>query len=424
MIGIGVLSIYVGVVSMYLWLLIMMVRLFFLNRVELGIFSLMFGSSLYGRLFASDQLVVVLTTCFLILGYVLLRKEILRVIMRNRVSWLVFAALLFYFVVMYLLGPMNSYATGKIARLVIRGITWMMMFQVFAQSKNVNNIQFAILLGLLAVFYMSQAYELYGVRPHGLFDVNYFREIVTDEVGLNDDNSSIVNTHTLGYLAIGCLLFFISDQNFTLTSVWNWCIVSIALLIVIISGARHTMVVFAFLFSFRFVLNNGGTIKNVLIACFCLFVLGVVIFNSGIGSIEETKSANTLGQALNRDIETPFRVMRVEPVFGVGFGGYLEHGIRYYPHNIIFEIFSEFGIIGSFIIILFIVVIIVIGKFFIFYRTANGTYLILFFMMYAFKSLITGDLSANIVVFSLMLSFVNTCEIGDRNAGKWKEISE
>lgn len=407
LIGAGVLSIYVGVVSMYLWLGLMLVRLFFLNRVELGLFSLMFGSSLFGRLFASDQLVVVLTTGFLILGYILLRKEILQTIVHNRVSWIVFAALLFYFVVMYLLGPMNSYATGKISRLVVRGITWLLMFQIYVQSRDVNNNHFAILFGLLSIFYLSQAYVVYGVRPHSLLDVSFFRDIAA-EVGRDDSNTMVVNSHTLGYLATGTLLFFISHDKYNVKSLWSWTIISISLLIVIISGARHTMVIFASLLSFRFILNNGMAVKNITIACACLFLLGFIIFNSGVSSIEKSKAGTSIGETFNRDFETPFYVMQIDPVFGVGFGGYQEYGNKKYPHNILFEIFSEFGAVGSAIILTFIVISVLISNIYIRYYTGSGVYFILFLTMYLLCALVSGDLSSNIRGFAVLLSFVKT----------------
>ena len=328
LIGAGLLSIYVGVVSMYVWLGLMLVRLFMLNRVELGIFSLMFGSSLFGRLFASDLLVVVLTTVFIILGYVLLRKEILHTIVRNRVSWLVFGAMIFYFVMMYLLGPMNSYATGKIARLVVRGITLLLMFQIYVQSKNVNNNHFAILFGLLAIFYLSQAYIVYGIRPSGLFDVSFFRDIA-EEIGRDASGTSMVNTHTQGYLALGTLVFLISKKNLDIKAPWIIIFVAILALLILISGARQTMVATLGVLGLRIMLGDGNVIKNSIFALLCISAVAIGALNSGSSVVEKSKSGTNAGEVIHRDLDTPFRVMRVNPVFGVGFGGYVEYADRH-----------------------------------------------------------------------------------------------
>ena len=406
LIGAGLLSIYVGVVSMYVWLGLMLVRLFMLNRVELGIFSLMFGSSLFGRLFASDLLVVVLTTVFIILGYVLLRKEILHTIVRNRVSWLVFGAMIFYFVMMYLLGPMNSYATGKIARLVVRGITLLLMFQIYVQSKNVNNNHFAILFGLLAIFYLSQAYIVYGIRPSGLFDVSFFRDIA-EEIGRDASGTSMVNTHTQGYLALGTLVFLISKKNLDIKAPWIIIFVAILALLILISGARQTMVATLGVLGLRIMLGDGNVIKNSIFALLCISAVAIGALNSGSSVVEKSKSGTNAGEVIHRDLDTPFRVMRVNPVFGVGFGGYVEYANKEYPHNMFFEIFSEYGLIGCIIFCIFFVISLCVCSIGFKYTTNSGVYFFLFLVVYSFRAMISGDLSSSIIIFSIILSFTD-----------------
>ena len=406
LIGLGLLSIYVGVVSMYLWLGLMLVRLFFLNRVELGIFSLLFGSSLFGRLFVSDMLVVVLTTIFLILGYVLLFKEMLAVLVRYKMVYIVFALLVLYFVVMYLLGPMNPYATGKIARLVVRAITWMFMFQIYVQNKNINNVHFAILYALLSIFYLSQAFELYGVRPSGLFDITYFRD-GAEVIGRNEKNTLIVNPHTMGYLALGPLTFYLARDKIELKSIWNLLFVTILVLLVFTSGARQTMVCMAGIFALRVMQVKGNIAKNALLAILCVGMLAIIALNSGSSAIERSLTGNNACEVLHRDIDTPFEVIKINPVFGVGFGGYIDFGNKEYPHNIFLEIIAELGLIGCIILSTFLVLSLSVSCIGFKYKTANGTFFFLFLVVYFFKSMISGDLSGNIVVFILILSFID-----------------
>lgn len=405
LIGAGLMSIYVGTVSMYLWLGLLLVRLFMLNRIELGLFSLMFGSGLCGRMFVSDVLVVVITVVFITLGYVLLRKEILKTIAHHKASFLIFGVLIFYLVVMYLLGPMNSYATGKISRLVVRGITWMLLFQIYVQYKDVNNNHFAIMYGLLSIFYLSQAYVIYGVHPSGLFDVSFFRDIA-EEVGRNDSNTMIVNTHTMGYLSVGTLVFFASTKKFNIKSAWNLLYVAILGLLVLISGARQAMIIFVGIMAFRIAVGNGNIVKKALEALLCVCVLAVIAVNSGSSALEKSMEGNNAGEVLHRDLNTPFVVMQVDPVFGVGFGGYQEHGNKSYPHNMFFEIFSEFGIIGSSLFVLILVLSFLIGDIRVMYVTANGSFLILFLVIYFLKAMVSGDLSVSIVIFGVLLSFI------------------
>lgn len=405
LIGAGLLSIYIGVVSMYLWLGLMLVRLFFLNRVELGLFSLMFGSNLFGRMVASDHLVVVLTTGFLIMGYILLRKEIVRTVVRNKVSWIVFGMLIFYFVVMYLLGPMNSYAMRKIARLVVRGITWLFMFQIYVQSRDVNNKHFAILFGLLAVFYLSQSYVIYGVCPNGLFDVSFFRDIATSREARAQDGFW-VSTHTLGYMADGAIAFLISKKNIYIKSLWIWIFLLVMLYIVIVSGARQAMILSPVLIAIRIFVSDGHYVKNAIIATLSMVFIIAAILSSGSAIVEKSLSGNNVSEVMNRDVQTPFKVISINPILGVGFGGYAEHGGRWYPHNMFFEIVAEFGIIGGIILFIIFIIGILISNFKIRYLTSNGSFFILFLMIFSVKSLISGDLSSSIIIFSIILSFI------------------
>lgn len=329
----------------------------------------------------------------------------MRTVVRNKLSWLVFAALLFYFVVMYLLGPMNSYATGKIARLVVRGTTFLLIFQIYVQSKNLNNNNFAILFGLLSIFYISQAYVLYNIRPSGLFDVSFFRDMA-EMIG-REAEAMIVSSHTLGYLSIGAFVFMVSEKKFEIGSLWILFLILILLLIVIISGARQTIIAFAGIISFRIILSEGSVIKNGLIALVCLIVMGTVVFNIGLSSIEKSKAGSTANEMLNRDLDTPFKIMAINPISGVGFGGYPEYANKTYPHNMILEIFAELGLIGSVIIAGFIVVSTVVQNVYIRYTTKNNSYFILFLIIYIFRAMISGDLSSSIIIFAILLSFIN-----------------
>lgn len=409
LIGAGVLSIYLGIVNMYIWLGIMLMRMFMLNRVELGIFSLLLGSNLFGRLFASDILVVIFTTGFLILGYILLRKEMLKTIIQNKISSVVFILLLLYFLIMYLLGPMNPYATGKISRLVIRGTTWILLFQIYVQNKNINNNNFAILFALVAIFYLTQAYTLYGIRPNGLFDVSFFREVAS-EVGRDDTGTLIVNPHVLGYLSVGAFVFFISKEIIDIKSIWNLFFITMLLLISIMSGARQTMIVFIAVMSLRIMLSKGNMIKNSLITMGCALMIIIAILNIGSSSIEKSMGGETMGDVLNRDIEMPFKVMAINPINGVGFGGYVDYANKEYPHNMLLEIFAEFGLIGSIVISIFFITAILVSDVNIKYKTQNNSYFILFLLVYMANAMISSDLSRSIVIFALLLSFVRNPE--------------
>lgn len=306
---------------------------------------------------------------------------------------------------MYLLGPMNSYATGKIARLFVRGITWMFMFQIYVQSKEVENIHFSILLGLLAVFYLSQAYLLYDIRPGGMFDVSFFRDIGQGLEARSNDNIW-ANTHTLGYLAAGAMIFMIMKEDLTLKSIVPIILIFILMIITIISGARQTMLVCPLLIALKIVLKDNHYVRNGLVAIISMCTLLFIVFFSGSSSVQKTVSGTNVGESLNRDVHMPFEIIQINPVFGVGFGGYADYADKTYPHNLFLEIMAEFGIIGSAIIMFISIIAFCISKISLRYMTYNGSYFVLFFVMFFFKAMISGDLSSNVVLFAIILSFV------------------
>ena len=158
--------------------------------------------------------------------------------------------------------------------------------------------------------------------------------------------------------------------------------------------------------AFRIVLSKGNIIKKIIIAISCVSLLFVVAINSGSSALKKSMEGHTAGEVLHRDLDTPFKVMQINPVFGVGFGGYKDHGNKSYPHNIALEVFSEFGITGSIILVSILLISLLVGNFRIFFVTANGSYLIMFFFIFITKAMISGDLSGNIVIFAILLSFV------------------
>ena len=93
----GILGIYVGIVNMYFWIFLLITRLAMCRRIELGIFLLFLGSSLWGRLFASKELVLIFTIIPLLVGMFILRKEILKILVFNKRSFLFFSILILYF---------------------------------------------------------------------------------------------------------------------------------------------------------------------------------------------------------------------------------------------------------------------------------------------------------------------------------------
>ncbi|WP_152614084.1 O-antigen ligase family protein [Sanguibacteroides justesenii] len=407
----GILGIYVGIVNMYFWIFLLITRLAMCRRIELGIFLLFLGSSLWGRLFASKELVLIFTIIPLLVGMFILRKEILKILVFNKRSFLFFSILILYFTIMFLLGPQNEYAKEKILKLFVRGYVWLVAFLIYVQTYRISNRNLAILFIILALFYLSQSYQLYGVRPAYLGDISFFRNF-SDIIGRTFTGGSILNTHTLAYLSLGALTFWLSDKRFLYKKQKGFFILFFLLSfsLILISGVRQALVGVVIILALRLFLNKKKIIsfRNffTLFVIFYMLISVVSFFSSEY--LEKTLSQqNTVETRLNRDFVTPFRVLAIDPVFGVGFGGYPDYANKNYPHNLFLEILCELGIVG-FIFILLCLLLFWFGRYkikLIRYKSINGAYLFLLFALFFIRSMISGDLAENIILINLLLCF-------------------
>lgn len=409
---IGIIGFYCGIVNMYFWLILLLVRLSFSHKKEVAIFCLLFGSNLFGRMFESTELVIVITIIFPIVGFIILRSDIRKIIINNQRSYLYLSIIVIFFCIYFLLSSQNSYAQGKIVRLVVRAYIWLTTFLILFQSKRIFNKNFTYFFLLLALFYLSQAYQLYGIKPDSLFDLSFFREEV-NILGRNDEDKSIVNPHTLGYLSCGAMAFYISKKGTLERNYTELMLLSLlSFFIIVISGARQTLVCYILIYSLAFFVRNGKmSMKNFFIACCILFILccSILALSRESDSINKMLSSETLDKKLNRDITTPFIIMEINPTFGIGFGEYPNYTIKNYPHNIILEIICEEGFFGLVIILLIVCLysysVHKLGVSFIYYIANNQMFLIIFLTLFFMRSMISGDISEGISIFSILFCY-------------------
>lgn len=433
----GIVGLYLGVVSMYLWLLILFALLFTCNKTEIGLFLVFIGTSLFGRIFATEIVVITITTISTLLGIFILRNEYLKVIILNRKPLLLFIFFMLYFLVLFLLGPQNDYAKSKILKLLVRGIIWYISFLVFVQEVNIRYTKLTILYMVVALFYLSQSYEIYNIKPSGLSDISFFRTIA----GTLDDTewgASACNTHTLGYLALGAMTFRLMDSKCVLVGerYFTIAICILSFIIILLSGARQTFIGYALVLPLGLIMHKNQifSIRSLFIV---LLVFVSVIF---IGFLSGSKDLNrifitdeSITYRLNRDVDTPLKIARDTGLFGLGFGGYISAaGNKNYPHNILLEIICEYGLIGFIVILIMMFIFINQYCISIFkYRTIRGSPMILLFLVFFLSSLISGDIAGNIKVFIMLFCcvkpfplFIYTVENGfiSIKSGYWLDL--
>lgn len=411
----GILGIYLGVVSMYFWLLFGAFFLSFCKRMEVGLFFIFLGTSLFGRVFGEEFMVLFSTVFLSLAGMLLLRKEIGEALSENHRSHIGYGLFILFFVLMYLLGYHNNYTQLKILKLVVRGIIWYIAFIVFVRSSVISYSRISVLFLFLALFYLSQSYQLYNVRPSYMFDFYFFRDIGASLRTYWE--ASVVNPHTLGYIGIASLLFRLMDDNYIRKGalVYTIGICLLSFLIVIMSGARQTLICYIIVFSIGIVRKMKITgMGKLLFSILMLFFVLVVAAKMGSEHMNRFLLSKNEGIAykLHRDIDTPLKVIKVSGVFGLGFGGYGEYTGKAYPHNLFIEILTEYGMLGAVVLIAFSFILIMNnGASVVSYKTARGSPMILLFITFFMASMISGDIASNISVFALLFCCVRAKRI-------------
>lgn len=408
---IGIVLLFFNVYNIYFWLIFLLVLLFNSNKEEIGVFMLLFGTSLFGRIFADSIVIYSITICCILLGVVLLRKEIHIIIINNYKSFFAFTFIWLFFLINFLLGYIDDYTTTKMFKLSIRGYIWLISFLILIQSLKISYTKLSSYFIVLVLFYLSQSAQFYGVEPSSFIDFAYFRRI-GDTLEATPWGASVCNVHTLGYLGIASLVFRLMDgQSVSKNETNNTVFIFLfSIVISIISGARQTYVIAIIISLVWISFNNKISFKYKLLSIlglsFILILFTIISDSEYINRIFDTSIS--VQSRLHRDISTPLQSIKDCGLWGFGYGGYYYYSGRSYPHNFFIELISENGYIGSIILLVLIFFIIKVFGFtnIIYYKTVQGASMMYFILMFFLTANISGDMSSNIILFVLLFTSV------------------
>lgn len=404
---------YMGVASLYWVIVVLVLWLFHCNIKEVGFFSMLIGSGIFGRIFASEEVNIIFTVSFLLLGIIVLFKDIIHSLLTYRHSSFFMFCIILFFLVEYSLGPQNEYASEKMIKLSVRLTIWTILFLIYVETDKISNKRISIAYLILAFYYLSQSAELYGVRPTSFFDTNYFRDYCI-QIGKDENQTHVVNYHTLAYLSLASTVFWTIQRGFNdkKNKLNTVLLLSISFWLIAISGTRQAIFVHIILMLLRYFLNKKSvfTIKNMFAVTTMIVSFFLIITLLGSSYFEQTLSSDSDASArLNRDTVTPFIVMAINPEWGVGFGGYSIYGNKDYPHNFFLELLCEIGIVGLFLLLLLIFLYIFTNKnkHYVRYLTYNNSYLFILFVLFFARAQVSGDLSTSVGFIAILLSFVS-----------------
>lgn len=342
-------------------------------KLEFGISLLFFGVSVFGYIGIKIGLSPLgklsgLLGLYLVKESLSSLRQLIPLFFTLTVSF--FICLLFY-----LLGPKTAVASEKLFDVIYYSIIYVVLFNaLFYYRERINYVVFSRISICYVLLYISYAVA---------FDLNDFEHVIKSLSGLRTavDYWSIENI-IYSKDGFGDTVSSVSYQlvgNFTalslvilLTNIFSSrlpgsqfrrfkFLILVHFIIILLSGARQSIVLV--LISSASLFLCGNRVDRTYLAKFSLSVILLMILVVIAGLMMEVRSIVNVFQSeggfssvINRqvNIDAAYELIQAKPWFGFGFGGYFipEYGFksgefRYFPHNILLELLSEFGIIGT-----------------------------------------------------------------------------
>ncbi len=298
----------------------------------------------------------------------------------------------------------GDYYLIKLSKTVAYGIIWCLTLYFFFEEKifKRNCKYLGIILIGWGVFLINLAISMNNLPgPNSLFDYGFLRRQLNPYTfdAIVDVSDFVISYHHPGFISLLGLSIYFSTNN--KSSSFNMlALIFICFLAVFYSGARQHIIAFILLLVMLYVpvlLKN----KFRTIFLFCIFsilaIFGLVLlfayFNQNPSNINSVINETGRQGSIDRGLELFFD----SPMLGIGFGHYNFDGVyKTWPHNIIVELLAETGITGTLLIVLLLIYTLYYGVVFLF-KTNKGCELLLFVPM-LIRSLVSGDLTTNILL--------------------------
>ena len=210
---VGLFAYYLGISNMYFWIFLLLIRVSSFNRTEFGFFSLLVGTGIFGRMIPSKEIYLGTVLIFTFLGIVLLYREMLYVIKKYSLSCVFLLLICFFFFFAFIAGPQTDYSYEKISKAIVRLVLWTIAFLIYTRTQSISNKRLSVAFLLLTMFYLSECSQLYGVRPSSFLDTTFFRDFC-HQLGRDENNTAVVNYHTLSYLSLSSIVFWTLKRQF------------------------------------------------------------------------------------------------------------------------------------------------------------------------------------------------------------------
>lgn len=298
----------------------------------------------------------------------------------------------------------GNYSNTKLFNTYFQAITSLCAYVLlFSNLEKFNTVKLCLIYILYATLYIQFNFLISSnYIPHSILQFGFMRDLAS-ELFLNPDSGTFyISYHTPGFIALQGLGIFMLKYSQRLNKIFIFCFI-ITFLLTLYSGARQFIVIdiiFALIWVFFSLKAHSLFTKSFVF----LLIIGIISYVISLLISDEGMFASIFQQgymdASNRGINTIAAIDQFSKniLTGVGYGRYVVLGsYGSYAHNLVLELLSELGILGF---------IVIIGTtIFCLIRNVKNVlvwiYLVLIFFL---RSMVSGGLDSNIVLFSVLFS--------------------
>jgi len=403
-------------------LILLIFYLFIIVQFQhLAIFMIFWGGLIAGNLlnslgisFFKDYYFIIFSAAglFMLLLSIPYKRYLLLLNLKKPLFWLFL--IVSCLSISFLLGPMTLYSKMKYIQVIIKLFVSIFAFTAIIFSNKLNATKLGVVCILTSWFLLSIfVFTNNEIKPESYFTITGLRLNLfsmtkgapTNEIGLLAcyGISLIFGGLHKKYNLIEYLIIILS--------------LGIALSLLNLCGERlFFFLPILIIFTNVYLYQSFSISKIILSLSIIIIIIIITIYaiKSQNNIIYQTfLTDSSLPDRINRtqNWQAAFQIIKKRPLFGSGLGGYKiefinPEGNPLYPHNIFLELFSELGIVLSFIILSYPLLFFILPKFkaILYFKTHAGDSLNPFIFTCFTSSLISFDLRINYIIFAIILS--------------------
>lgn len=393
--------------SLSIAFIIITTQLLCVNRYDSAFMFLLLGS-VFGSYFAQKGIHYIGSILMLASAIILLAD------IRKKISLILpdFLPLLGFFLLIILTILFSSggdYSSIKFFGMFYNAIVYGIAFlHLVIERKKHSYLKIGVLHVLYCLFLIYYMNELMGTKlslNSLIFTFADFRTNIND-YKLGEDIFTI-NYQDLGINACIAFIFSLFAEYRKKYSKITYIVFLLSFFVVWYSSARQALLIFALVMVLYFFLYKGLKIRYIAFGACIAFVAYIWINQIDSSSVEFLAgSSEGKDSVRNQIIQEALNQFYTSPLFGVGFGRfYLDNRYGANEHNLFVELLTETGIVGFSVFVLISSVAFTKAWSYMKDNINNFLPLILIFLTYFIRSMISSDLRETIIILVLALIF-------------------